>query len=838
MLEWMVSSSLLILAVLAARRLLGERISGTARYALWLVVLARLLIPVQLFSAPVSLGALLPESPAVEEVLDETALYAFPDPELSGTFDEPLPEDAPTGVMAVGTHGQRILGAWVEYHDGCTVQTREGWTGYRFYADWRDVLILFYLAGAAVMLGVLTVSNLRFARRLRRRRVPFQPPFPYGNLPVYTVEGLSSPCLCGVVFPKIYVTGETAADTQMLRHVLSHEEAHYVHKDHIWSLLRCLALALHWYNLLVWWAAAASRQDGELACDQRALAYLGEWERTAYGRTLLSLLTARPRPGDLLQCATTMSGGGRKIKERLERIVKAPRMLAVTAVCLALAAVCLGGIAFSGRSSAWVEDPRPEARFLYDRTERGESVVETLQFRVEDDAEDLEDLKAVNQSIRDFAQSFTTDNEGQWAKVSAYPCVGRSTVTILELGCTMPTYSTDGTLAAWCWDTEGQRLVTLEEVRKALNWSDSDIRMALEAYVEEHPASFGYGAGESTDGAEFTVAGFRQRMDGGWDLFLQYQRPATATSAGYQYLLTFSDGAILPGLAIPEEELADVGCALKGLTAYSTEDRVEEPDMMVLLAFIQPEDLVNIVGNGIPAGMLASALRNARIRPGSAPADRVWSVTVYLEGGPEEWSSFDAHLTLWVGLTEGNVLAEYCKGPCQTEVRLESQDLYWLIRNAWDEEETVDQEALTIYRTVLEDRMDSSLAQLQRADAQSEDPAGYNGYQVTQFYAIGTFEDVSPGVDAELYAFDYGITMEHPENMSAVGANYLDGKLRMRSYRYPRYFLVYRQEGEVVRTLFLNWEKLHPAFLQSDLEDMERSYRETLLYFWKLSEAD
>ena len=169
MLEWMVSSSLLILAVLAARRLLGERISGTARYALWLVVLARLLIPVQLFSAPVSLEALLPESPAVEEALDETALYAFPDSELSGTFDEPLPEDAPTGVMAVGTHGQRILGAWVEYHDGCTVQTREGWTEYRFYADWRDVLILFYLAGAAVMLGVLTVSNLRFARRLRRR---------------------------------------------------------------------------------------------------------------------------------------------------------------------------------------------------------------------------------------------------------------------------------------------------------------------------------------------------------------------------------------------------------------------------------------------------------------------------------------------------------------------------------------------------------------------------------------------------------------------------------------------------------------------------------------------
>lgn len=465
-------------------------------------------------------------------------------------------------------------------------------------------------------------------------------------------------------------------------------------------------------------------------------------------------------------------------------------------------------------------------------------MIETLQFRVEDGDSGVAQLNEINRTIRRVAQGFGPEGTGQWVEVYAYPCVGSTTRTIILKGNSFPAYSTDGTLKSWCWDVEEHRAVTLEEVRKALNWSDSDIRMALEAYVEEHPASFGYDAGESADGAEFTVAGFRQRMDGGWDLFLQYDRPATATRAGYRYLLTFSDGAILPGVAIPEEELADVGCSLEGLAAYSTEDRIEEPDMIVLLSGIQSEDLVNIVGNGIPAGELARALRNARIRPGNAPADRVWSVTVYLEGGPEEWSSFDAHLTLWIGLTEGNVLAEYCKGPCQTEARLESQDLYWLIRNVWDEEETVDQEALTVYRTVLEDRMNSSLAQLQRADAQSEDPAGYNGYQVTQFYAIGTFADVSPGVDAELYAFDYGITLEHPENMSAVGGNYLDGKLRLRSYSYPRYFLVYRQAGEVVRTLFLNWDKLHPEFLQSNLDDMERSYRETLLYLWKLSEAD
>ncbi len=70
-----------------------------------------------------------------------------------------------------------------------------------------------------------------------------------------------------------------------------------------------------------------------------------------------------------------MSGGGKQVKERLERIVKAPRMLAVTAVCLLTAAVCLGLFLFAGESQE-VENSSPAADFLYERAEQGESVVE------------------------------------------------------------------------------------------------------------------------------------------------------------------------------------------------------------------------------------------------------------------------------------------------------------------------------------------------------------------------------------------------------------------------------------------------------------------------------
>ena len=61
MLEWIVASSLLILLVLLLRRL---PIAPWQRYALWLVVLVRLLVPVQLYESPVTVRSLLPEEHA------------------------------------------------------------------------------------------------------------------------------------------------------------------------------------------------------------------------------------------------------------------------------------------------------------------------------------------------------------------------------------------------------------------------------------------------------------------------------------------------------------------------------------------------------------------------------------------------------------------------------------------------------------------------------------------------------------------------------------------------------------------------------------------------------
>ena len=810
LLRMSVQGAVLILAVAALRALFGRRVSPTLLYALWLLPAARLLIPGSVASA-FSLANLVPAEAGrrVEAALHTVTAAAAP---AGGAAASVSPAVSPPAEAAAPF-------------------------------DLGQFLLLLWLAGAAAVVLLALWHNLAFARRAKRGAVPVEVPCP---LPVYLSGGLTSPCLCGLVFPAIYVTPETAEDPDMLRHVLAHEGAHWAHRDHIWSFLRCVALALHWYNPLVWKAASASRQDGELSCDQLALSYLGEGERTAYGRTLLSLLTARPRPADLLRCATTMSGGGKQVKERLERILKAPRMLAVTAVCLLTAAVCLGLFLFAGESR-WVENTSPEADFLYSRTEQGENVVETLQFRVEDGDPGAAELKEINQAVRDFAQSFVPEGDGQWAEVYAYPCVGSTARTIVLKGNTFPTYGTDGTLLSWCWDVEDHRAVTLEEARAAAGWTDDEIQRAVTDYVYAHSAELGF-SGAGGFNADWDVVGFRQRMDGGWDFFLQYHRAATADSDAYEYLLTFSDGAILPGVAIPEEELAVIGCSLEGLSPYDTTGRVERTDALALLRSLEPADLLyldettDLTAEELAPALAAAAETGWAQPPENAPEevdilDGCWSVTAYLEGGPDVWSSEDAHLTLSAGLPEGWVSVAYRDGLYSHGGYLEDANLYWLLRNAWDREGTVDQAALTAYWDSLSERMESRLQELQ-LDSSSPRPAGYDGYEVTEFYLLGAYEDVAPGVDAELYAFDYGITLTDPAGAFWVGGTYLDGRLRMRGYDSARYFVVYRQGGEVVSTRFLAWDALAPVYLDSSLGKQEDTIRHRLLYFWEHPEAE
>lgn len=329
MLEWILTSTVLTVLVIATRYALRGKISLRLQYGLWLLVLLRLLIPVNFGSAAVSVANVAAPTRPLGQLPQTVVTYVGGEtPDLSISEPDPsLPEAEQEAQYEENkAQWQAEMDAYRAATGGKPISV-------------GDVLLGIWIGGGAVLTALLMLSNLRFSRTLRRSRAPLA--VDGAKLPVYVTAAVDTPCLFGLFRPVIYVTPEAAADPMTLAYVLAHEETHHRHGDHIWSALRCAALVLHWYNPLVWWAALLSRRDGELSCDEATVARLGENQRAAYGRTLIDLTCRKPQ--QLLVTATTMTGSAGNIKERITLLVKRPKTtLGIFLLVVLLAAVAVG----------------------------------------------------------------------------------------------------------------------------------------------------------------------------------------------------------------------------------------------------------------------------------------------------------------------------------------------------------------------------------------------------------------------------------------------------------------------------------------------------------------
>lgn len=364
--EILLTSSALILALLALRRLFRKVLSRRAQYTLWGLVLLRLLVPASLPAAEFSL---LTAAEPVVSVLEGQALYLSPSRVTLTAPEGPLPsyrsEEDPKIVLGPPsensvysyTNSQQVVHE-VEYARQIVL---------------ADQLPPIWHGGMAAMACWLVLSNLLFWRKLRRARRPY--PVEGSPRRVYLVkEGLPSPCLFGLFRPAIYLTPAALQSPDRLRHVLAHEETHARHLDPLWSLLRAVCLTVYWFDPLVWWAALASRTDCELACDEGALRRLGEAERVPYGRTLLSLIPVRKAPANPLLSATTMTAGKRQLKDRITRVAENPVYLgrALFAAVALAALVC--AVTFTGAKT-----PAPEPARFHDVDEAVSTLAEELE---------------------------------------------------------------------------------------------------------------------------------------------------------------------------------------------------------------------------------------------------------------------------------------------------------------------------------------------------------------------------------------------------------------------------------------------------------------------------
>ena len=330
MAEWILSSSILILIVIALRTVFKGKISLRLQYAIWGLVLLRLLIPVSFGSTDFSVANLTAKTETPTIVIQSTK----PGENVQAEYPVQHPQEQPNEIPSQNIPQNESV---VE-DNGIDLST------YAIYIAWG--------IGSFFVAGMFLLTNLRFKQRIMASRYGLD--VRKNNLDVYATGEIDTPCLFGIKNPAIYVTYPVADNQTLLRHTLEHEATHHRHGDHIWAVLRCVCLAIHWYNPLVWWAALLSQRDAELACDEATIKRLGEGERAEYGRTLIGMTCQKK--ANVLITATTMNSGKSGIKERIMLIAKKPKMALYTVLIVVLVASIAVGCTFTGARDDSVGD--------------------------------------------------------------------------------------------------------------------------------------------------------------------------------------------------------------------------------------------------------------------------------------------------------------------------------------------------------------------------------------------------------------------------------------------------------------------------------------------------
>ncbi len=394
------SGSVLILVIIGLRYALGRKISLRIRYALWLLVALRLLIPIEFGTSPLSLQNFSRESaPTPSALIEPSTESTHTLPSAPVTDPEPLETIPPVTGNAPPVQRPDSTPTTVQ------PPVSSGPIPEESSLSWKQILILVWIAGAGITFLWFLAVNLRFHRKVKKNARPIDVQgYPF---PVFVNRELSSPCLVGLLRPRVYLPRE--ADERTLRHILTHEQTHYRHLDPLWAWVRGLCLCLYWFHPLVWWAAALSRQDCELACDEGALKHLGEQERIPYGDTLLSMISHASRPQELFRTATTMAASKKQLKERVEMIVKQPKKLWIALLCLLWVIALTVGCTFTGANKEEFISPTnnwcDSFRTIISRSgsDTYDGDVASLQLMTELASEKLDALETLDPDSRAYA---------------------------------------------------------------------------------------------------------------------------------------------------------------------------------------------------------------------------------------------------------------------------------------------------------------------------------------------------------------------------------------------------------------------------------------------------
>lgn len=248
-------ATLLILLVMLIRHFLLYKVSKKVFLCLWVVVLARLLIP---YSMNVYFGFSVPNIESLWISL------------MSSIFGVASTSFPGTQVATMTTYTIPLF-IWIIWATG-----------------------FFLLMSYFIIIHIKARRIYRFAYPLKSKHIQqwVQENEILRNVVILQCSNISSPLTYGVFRPVILLpVSINLDDYDSLSYVLSHELIHIKHYDILWKWILTLVLCLNWYNPLIWKMYFLIERDIELYCDECVLKRLGSnhQQKSGFAMTLLML---------------------------------------------------------------------------------------------------------------------------------------------------------------------------------------------------------------------------------------------------------------------------------------------------------------------------------------------------------------------------------------------------------------------------------------------------------------------------------------------------------------------------------------------------------------------
>ena len=197
-----------------------------------------------------------------------------------------------------------------------------------FEINFTQIVAILWIIGILILIMYFIVSYIKTYSRIKTATLCS------GN--IYESDQINTAFVFGLFRPKIYIPINLTNQEKI--YIIEHEKVHLKRKDYLIKIIAFLLLAVHWFNPIMWISFILMDRDMEMSCDEKVMKNLGEDIRTDYSYSLLNLAVNKNNTFNV-----PISFSENSIKSRIKNILryKKPKKSVILIVVLLIAVFTL-----------------------------------------------------------------------------------------------------------------------------------------------------------------------------------------------------------------------------------------------------------------------------------------------------------------------------------------------------------------------------------------------------------------------------------------------------------------------------------------------------------------